>query len=63
MSSYFSDEVVVHEDVGRASQHGVRRGVLSLGLQEGMSRQAWHTGVVEVRTKVHQSHSHLEICT
>ena len=33
---YLSNEIVVQEYVGRSSQHGIVRGVLSLGLEEGV---------------------------
>ena len=57
---HLGNEVVIEEDVGRPSEHGVGGGVLGLGLQEGVWGEARHRGVVQLWLEVYQSHRHLE---
>ena len=57
---YLCDEIVVQEDVGRSSQHGIGRGILCLGLQEGVRGESRDSVVMELRTQVHQSYRHLQ---
>ena len=57
---HLGNEVVIKEDVGRPSEHGVGGGVLGLGLQEGVWGEAGHRSVVQLWLEVYQSHRHLE---
>ncbi len=56
---YLGDEVIIKEDVGGPSQHGVLGGVLGLGLKGGVRGEAGHRDIVELRGQVHQGHRHL----
>ena len=56
---YFSDEVIVQEDVSWSSQHGVRWAVLGFSLQKWVRGKPWNRGVVEFRCQIDECHCHL----
>ena len=59
--SHLANKVVSKEDVGRSSQHGVRRNILHLGFEEAVRRVTRNSHVAELWFEVYDGHCHLKV--
>ena len=56
---HLGNKVGPEEDVSRSSQHGVGGGVLYLGSEEAVGREAGNSDIAELRFEVNDGHGHL----